>query len=274
MEKKQRRYSPPKWSKLNKGDVTPVHPKAGSWPMYYFRLNWLGQFTDSHGHLVHFKIKNPYFIDFKGTELDMVKSTIEGLTYDERDMAKYYGFGPPTKQWTPVIDRLIDTYEVTPPQAARIIAISQAAINDALVITWRIKYLTDIARPNQLDQLLKTVIPTPSFPAYPSGHATMSGCAEVILSYFFPKEASRLREIAEENAQSRLFAGVHFKADNDQGLRLGRQIAEHILKPVKKQKDSSNNPVDEPFQENKKAILPPPPYTQVISFPPQKTWIL
>jgi len=272
--KKRRRFTPPKWSKLINGEETPLEPKADSWPMYYFRRNWLGQFTDLHGHLVHFKIKNPHYIDFKETELDIVKKTLEHLTYDQRDIARYYGFGPPTKQWTPVIDRLIDTYEVSAPRAARIIAITQAAMNDVMVITWRIKYLTDIARPIHLDRNLKPVISTPEFPAYPSGHSAISGCTQIILSYFFPKEAPRLKEIAEENSISRLYAGVHFKADNDEGLRLGRQIAKHILKRVKIQRDSASKNVDKPFDDNKYAILPPPPYNQVIPYPPEKTWSL
>ncbi|WP_280770846.1 vanadium-dependent haloperoxidase [Salipaludibacillus daqingensis] len=270
--KKKRRHPPPKWSKLNKDNLEPLQPEAGSWPMYYFRRNLLGQITDLNGKLVHFKIKNPYFIDFMESEIEIVKNTLNKLTNQERDIAKYYSFGPPTKQWTPVIDRLIDTYEVTPVHTARIIAITQAAINDAMVITWRIKYLTDIARPNQIEPSLKIVIPTPAFPAYPSGHATMSGCAEVILSYFFPKEATRLKEIAEENAYSRLLGGVHFKADNDEGLRLGRQIGKHILNYVRRQRDAARNFIDKPFVENKNAILPPPPYEQIIPFPPLKAW--
>ena len=269
MRKKVHRYTPPRWSKLNKEELKPVEPQAGSWPMFYFRANRVGQITDFNGKLVCFKIKNPYLIDFEGKELDIVKETLDNLTEEQKEFARYFGFGPPTKQWTPVIDRLIDTYEVNPPRAARIIAITQAAINDAMVITWRIKYLTDIARPNQVDPSLETILPTPHFPAYPSGHSAMSGCAEIVLSYFFPTEASRLKEIAEENANSRLYAGVHFPADNNEGLRLGRQIGNHIVKIIKKQKDAQRKSVDKPFREMKNAILPPPPYEQTIPFPPQ-----
>ena len=55
------------------------------------------------------------------------------------------------------------------------------------------------------------------------------GCAEVILSYFFPPESARLKNIMEQCAQSRLYAGVHFKVDNDEGLRLGGQIGGGIV---------------------------------------------
>lgn len=66
----------------------------------------------------------------------------------------------------------------------------------------------------------------------------MACCAEIILGYFFPPEKPRLQELAEECAEecavSRLYAGVHFPVDNDEGLRLGRQIghlAVYVLKP-------------------------------------------
>ncbi|WP_407928581.1 phosphatase PAP2 family protein [Alkalihalobacterium elongatum] len=51
---------------------------------------------------------------------------------------------------------------------------------------------------------------TPKHPAYPSGHATVSGAAAVILSYFFPAESRKIHDIAEEAALSRLYGGIHF----------------------------------------------------------------
>jgi hypothetical protein len=73
------------------------------------------------------------------------------------------------------------------------------------------------------------VLFTPRFPAYPSAHATVAGCAETVLSYFFPQESSEIKKIMEESAQSRLYAGVHFNVDNNEGLRLGRQIGEVVV---------------------------------------------
>jgi hypothetical protein len=70
------------------------------------------------------------------------------------------------------------------------------------------------------------VLFTARFPAYPSAHATIAGCAEVLLSYFFPPESSNIKKWMEESAQSRLYASVHFK---DEGLRLGRQIGEVVV---------------------------------------------
>ncbi|MGO4886898.1 vanadium-dependent haloperoxidase [Anaerobacillus sp. MEB173] len=261
---------PPKWSKLNKGKLKPIEPTAGSWPMQYFRRIAPGMYRDRLGRKVSFKLRNPYYINFT-KELELVKKAKKQLTTGQIDSAKYFGFGPPTKQWTPIIDRLIDTYEVSPVRSARILGVAQAAMNDAMVITWDYKYILDIARPNQLDPELETELPTPHFPAYPSGHSVFSGCAEVILSYFFPAESNRLKELAEEGSESRLYAGVHFPVDNHEGLRLGRQIGKHIVSLISKQRDSSRKKLDVPYRNNKHAILPPPPYEQVISYPPESS---
>ncbi|MEC1070287.1 vanadium-dependent haloperoxidase, partial [Priestia megaterium] len=110
-----------------------------------------------------------------------------------------------------------------------------AAINDTFVITWFLKYLWDVARPNQYGRNLSTVLITPRFPSYPSAHATIAGCSEILLSYLFPSESARIKNLMKESAQSRLYAGVHFKVDNDEGLRLGRQIGETVVKLMRSQ---------------------------------------
>jgi hypothetical protein len=39
---------------------------------------------------------------------------------------------------------------------------------------------------------------------------------------FFPEQADELRAAADEAAMSRLYGGIHFRSDNEEGLRLGR----------------------------------------------------
>ncbi len=86
--------------------------------------------------------------------MEVARRTLKHLTPNQVLIAKYWGTGPPTKQWTPIIDILIDTYGINAPRAARIL-----------------------------------------------------GAA-----------------LAEECTVSRLYAGVHFPIDNEEGLRLGRQL--------------------------------------------------
>ncbi|MBS4538741.1 vanadium-dependent haloperoxidase [Clostridium sp. D2Q-11] len=259
-----------KWSELPYAgeDTVPqgLDPNAGSWPLYFMDRNTEGEFTTLDGKVINFDILNPDYFNFN-KELLIVKETLDNLTQEEKVIAEYWGDGPATKQWTPIIDRLIDTYRLTPVYAARVLAAVHAGINDAFIVAWYYKYLWDVARPNQLDQELVTEICTPKFPAYPSGHSVISGTAEVILSYFFPSEANKLRELAEENSLSRLYGGVHFPADLSEGLRLGRQIGNIIVDVLNSQYDENDNIIDKPITEEFDADLYPTNYEQVILFP-------
>ncbi|HEX3032846.1 MAG TPA: vanadium-dependent haloperoxidase [Bacillota bacterium] len=242
----------------------PSEPHAGYWPLFFFRRDLQGHLTDPSGKPVKLRIKDPHLINWQ-KQLQKVQSSLDNLTEDQIKKATYWGTGGATKQWTPIVDRLIDTYGVTAPKAARILAAVNAGINDAFVVAWSLKYTWLVARPNQLDSGLATLLCTPRHPSYPSGHATISGCASEILQYFFPTEADHLKALADECALSRLYAGVHFQADDDEGLRLGKQLGRLIIRQLRNHKYHCK-PIDIPDMNGKNAELPPPPYEQVIPF--------
>ena len=268
---KKKKNIPRAWDKLSYAGTTRVppaeEPGAYSWPTFFIPRDEHGTFLDNEGKPIYAAIREPNnSIDFEGKQLEIVKYTLNNLTPHQIEIAKYWGTGPATKQWTPIIDRLIDTYDITAPRAARILACVQGALNDAFVLSWYFKFLWKVSRPNQFDQHLKTLLCTPDHPTYPSGHATVAGCAEVVLTYFFYSERERLHELAEECAISRLYAGVHFPIDNDEGLRLGRYIGALVVDQLRKQYTEEQCSVDYPILENKHANLMPPPYKQVIPF--------
>jgi hypothetical protein len=240
----------------------PVTPSAGSWPLTYLKRTQNGEIITPAGKKVDLALLHPDKIDFR-KELKVVQRSLDTLTPEQKQIAVYYGAGVPTKQWTPVIDRLIDTYNVSPTASAQIQACFHGAVNDAMVVTWDLKYKWDTARPNQYDQTLKTLLCTPRFPTYPSGHAVMSGCAEAVLSYFFPKEARKLRKIAEDDADSRLYGGVHFPSDNSEGLRLGRTVGKAVINHVKSQQGFDPNIISPVY---KNASLFPEDYRQFIPY--------
>ncbi|WP_018923960.1 vanadium-dependent haloperoxidase [Salsuginibacillus kocurii] len=245
--------------------TNPVTLDAGSWPLFFLKRGSDGSLLKPDGEKLQLPIVTPDRVDFLA-ELEVVQHSLKHLRSNQEEIAKYYGTGVPTKQWTPVIDRLIDTYGRSPVEAARILAVVQAAIQDTMVVVWDIKYKYDVARPNQYDRNMETVICTPRFPAYPSGHATMSGCSEVVLSYFFPPEAEKLYQIAEDNAVSRLFGGVHFPVDNDEGLRLGRYIGSLVVEELEIQNEYRSVPIDVAPREYRDADLFPYYYRQFIPF--------
>ncbi len=106
---------------------------------------------------------------------------------------------------------------------------------------------------------------TPAFPAYPSGHSAFGGAGGAVLSAIFEKEdhsnygftdVSHLgrtefistprffksfKEMAKEDAHSRIPLGVHFKMDCDEGLRLGELAAKRVLEMPWKKKNSDDD---------------------------------
>jgi hypothetical protein len=108
------------------------------------------------------------------------------------------------------------------------------AMHDAFIACWGVKYRDWSERPitairRKLDPAFVPILVTPSFPAYVSGHATVSASAATVLAHLLPDQAARLQSLAQEAAMSRLWGGIHFHSDNTQGLRLGQSVAQDVL---------------------------------------------
>jgi hypothetical protein len=114
-------------------------------------------------------------------------------------------------------------------------SILASAMHDALVVCWKVKIKFWTERPitairRSLDSQFVSLLVTPSFPSFVSGHATISAAAAQVLASFYPVKAQLFQSKAIEAANSRLFGGIHFDFDNQQGLLLGVHIANTILK--------------------------------------------
>lgn len=234
------------WSKIpyKEGFIKPLEPSAGYWPMKYFIIDSNNNIIRKDGKRFNQRLKEPIKINFE-EELQEVIYINKHITSTQVSIANYWGEGVPANQWSKIALELINTYNISPPKSARILSSLESALYDAFVITWYYKYLYNVARPIQLDINLQTIIPTPKFPTYPSGHSVIGGTAEVILSYFFENEARKLKLLAEEASISRLYGGVHFRSDLDEGIELGRKIGKAIVDKLKKELDSCGKRIDE-----------------------------
>ncbi len=138
--------------------------------------------------------------------------------------------------WGDQLHKKIFEYNLhlNPPKAAHLYAINAVAAYDAFAACWDAKYAYWGIRPDQYDTTYHPVILiTPPFPGYPSGHAMMSGMFADIYSHFFPAERAFFQRKAEEAAESRFQAGIHFRTDNEVGLELGRKVATAIIQKVR-----------------------------------------
>jgi len=226
-----------KWSEYPySGENVPPKgsPEAAYWPMFFISKTRDNKFFDPFHEHINWEIKNPTDIDWE-TELRIVEQTLRSLTSQQIHSAQYWATGELSAKITSMIFSFCEKYMYGSPETSRVLAYVHASINDTFIITWFLKYHWNVARPNQYEKNLPIVLSTPRFPSYPSAHATIAGCSERLLSYFFPRESLNIKKLMEESAQSRLYAGVHFKVDNDEGLRLGRQIGEIVVKLLRAQ---------------------------------------
>jgi hypothetical protein len=107
---------------------------------------------------------------------------------------------------------------------------------------------------------------TPPFPAYPSGHATFGGAIFQVLRRFYrtdnisftfvsdefngqttdangvvrplrPRSFTSLSQAEEENAQSRIYLGIHWAFDASRGIELGRNVGNCVFDGVYRAKN-------------------------------------
>ena len=146
---------------------------------------------------------------------------------------KFWDAGSPAYRW---IDLISNRYLNGDPITAyphRVYTYVAMAMYDATVAAWDSKYLYNRPRPSQTDPTVKTAVPVPNSPSYPSEHAAVAGAAAEVLAYFFPNEADSLRSLAEEAARSRLLAGLQYPSDYFAGLDLGRRVAAAAIAKAK-----------------------------------------
>lgn len=134
--------------------------------------------------------------------------------------------------WSDIARKAIATKRMDTPHTARMLNVLHLTLADAFIACWDTKYANRVERPFMVapaGEQLQTVVPTPPHPSWPSGHATASAAAAVILGHYFPGQAKSFEFQAREAAMSRLWGGIHYRKDNDDGLALGRRLGKYCL---------------------------------------------
>jgi membrane-associated phospholipid phosphatase len=127
---------------------------------------------------------------------------------------------------------------MNPLRSARTFAYLNMAVMDAGISCWDAKYYYHYPRPIQAIPGFKTILGTPNFPSYTSGHSTFSAAAADVLSYIFPADAATFQAWAQEAGDSRIYAGIHYRFDATEGIAQGKAVAQYTLQ--KAQADGSD----------------------------------
>jgi membrane-associated phospholipid phosphatase len=125
---------------------------------------------------------------------------------------------------------LPDVRVATPARSARVMALLNVAMYDALVAAWDAKYTYRRRQPSEVDPRVQSLIDTHGVPSYPSEHAAVSAAAAAVLSYLFPKEDTLAYHAMEREAgEARIAAGVARRSDVDAGYAIGKAVAAKVL---------------------------------------------
>lgn len=192
-----------------------------------------------------------------------VYNTVQNNSTEQIEIAKYWADDPfatctPAGHTFAILTQILTEERVTLSKASVAFARMGIAENDAFIACWKGKYDYVLIRPvsyiqRYIDPSFKTVIGTPPFPAYTSGHSCEMGAGARIMtdlftdgSGYYPftdysqlqfgftaRSFQNFNQMAEECAASRLYGGIHYVFDNDKGLQVGKAIGDNVNKEIK-----------------------------------------
>jgi hypothetical protein len=166
----------------------------------------------------------------------------DNMTEGKRKIANWWSDGlgsyTPPGHWNKFAKDFILKYKENPLRSARTFAYLNMAVMDAGISCWDAKYFYHYPRPIQTIPGFRTILGTPNFPSYTSGHSTFSSAASEILSYIYPNEAAQCEAWAIEAGESRIYGGIHYRFDAEAGIEQGKKVAAYTL--VKAENDGAD----------------------------------
>jgi hypothetical protein len=203
-----------------------------------------------------------------------VKNTVDSLTEEQRHIADFWDDNPfkmnvtghvmyatkkfsPPGHWMNIVGIAAKHAGADFRQTVAAYAGTSIALFDAFISCWDEKFRSNYIRPEtaintHFDREWRPYIQTPPFPSYTSGHSTISAAAAEVMTKHFGdrlaftdtsllefgianREIRSFREAAQEASISRLYGGIHYRFDLDEGNKagaaLGIWIAERLKMP-------------------------------------------
>lgn len=198
-------------------------------------------------------------------ELGALNSTTR--TADQTQVARLWAnVGTPTNfllVWNNVARTVSESRNLTTVERARLFALTNISLHDALQVTFTSKFqyglwrpLTAIRRADEdgnantvADPAWLSLIPSPPYPSYAGNMAAIGTSQATILAQFFGRDdisfqhtwagaggATRsyagFNAMANEQERARVYGGIHFTFDNVAGQSVGRNVANYIFANV------------------------------------------
>ncbi len=181
---------------------------------------------------------------------------------EEVTITEYWADDPfatctPTGHTFNIIKQMCAEANATLEKTAVAFGMMGVAENDAFISCWKSKYDYVLIRPvsyiqQYIDASFTTVIGTPPFPAYTSGHSAEIGAGTKVMIALFAeangdytftdlsqvqygftaRSFDNLYDMAEECALSRYYGGIHYTFDNVKGLELGFGVGDAVVNDI------------------------------------------
>ena len=181
-------------------------------------------------------------------------STSTARSADQTAIAKFWADGAgtytPPGHWNEIANQVSRSQGLSLFEEAQLFATLNFAEADAAIAAWDAKYTYSQLRPvtairQTSDPTWTSLIPTPPFPDYISGHSTFSAAASTVLTRFFGNNFSfsttspglpgvvrsyaSFAQAAAEAGRSRVYGGIHGESSNQDGLTTGQAIGNYVL---------------------------------------------
>ena len=194
-------------------------------------------------------------------EIKSVGITNSSTATAEQALTGLFWNGAIQNYWNEITQTAASAQDLTTAQSARLFALLNLTLADAVIAFYDAKYTYNFWRPvtairaADTDNNPQTVVDpnwlpevgkTAPDPSYPGAHAVLSAAgAEVLISFFgqdqlefrvtsevlpgVERSFTTLSAAAEEATLSRIFGGQHFRFDLTAGSQLGRDVADLVL---------------------------------------------
>ena len=136
----------------------------------------------------------------------------------------YWHAGPPSYVWNAIANNLSDSAAYW----IRTEAYMHVAIYDALLEAKAGSAYKRTA-PYQVSAKVKRMGRVSDY-SYPCNYSVAAGAAATVLGYLFPAKKDSLMQVANGVANMRVAAGMQYRSDTKEGLKLGIATAQQIIK--------------------------------------------
>lgn len=204
--------------------IKPYYGQAGG--------NWQPWLVDN---IKHFTVPPPPAYDSaeEKNQLDQTKNALDHATEKQKLSIVYWAGGPgtitPLGIWLQYANGYMIAQQVSLKKMLLVRSVLTMGMADAGIACYNTKYTYWASRPFMLDKAIVSIMPTPNHPSYPSGHATFSGAAETILTYYFPENKAQWVSLANEASDTRIWSGIHFPIDASAGMDLGIKVGDAVI---------------------------------------------